>query len=137
MGVHNTVQTYKTEKSMLTNVMKIRINDSGYSSDEDGENNAALLDIFPMSDVPNSKWLQSLQNKLAIFVNNVIYAKIGYITPTSRTVTPDMSISLLPQTTAPTRVMPQICGQSASSRSGNWWNSAESGSISRSIGMNT
>ena len=83
LGDRYTVQTYKTEKSMLTNVMKIRINDSGYSSGEGGENTAAFLDIFPMSDVPNAKWLQSLQNKLAIFVNNVVYAKIGYITPTS------------------------------------------------------
>ena len=83
LGDRYTVQTYKTEKTMLTNVMKIRINDSGYSAEGEEGNNAAFLDIFPMSDVPNAKWLQSLQNKLAIFVNNIVYTKNGYITPTS------------------------------------------------------
>ena len=83
LGERYTVQTYKTEKNMLTNVMKIRINDSGYVCDGIEDNTGAFLDIFPMSDVPNSKLLQRIQNKLSIFVNNVVYAKIGYIAPTS------------------------------------------------------
>lgn len=82
-GSKYTIQTYKTEPNMLTNVTKIRINDSCFTSEDGTDNNKAFLDIFPMSDVPNTKFLQSIQNKLAIFINNVVYAKIGYITPTS------------------------------------------------------
>lgn len=82
-GSKYTIQTYKTEPNMLTNVTKIRINDSHFTSEDGTGNNKAFLDIFPMSDVPNSKLLQSVQRRLAIFLNNVVYAKIGYITPTS------------------------------------------------------
>ncbi|MBQ7573015.1 MAG: LicD family protein [Clostridia bacterium] len=78
-GNKYTVQTYKTEKKMLTNVMKIRINNCKFLNDDGTDNNKAFLDIFPMSDVPNSKVGQSIQNKLVIFLNNVVYAKIGYI----------------------------------------------------------
>ena len=84
LGEKYTIQTYKTEPNMLTNVMKIRINDTDFVCEGSEENTGAFLDIFPMSDVPNSGFLQSVQRKLAIFVNNVVYAKIGYITPTSR-----------------------------------------------------
>lgn len=80
-GEKYTIQTYQTEPSMLTNVMKIAINNSGFSGisgvNEDG---GAFLDVFPMSDVPNSKFLQKMQNKLMIFLNNCVYAKLGYIT---------------------------------------------------------
>lgn len=82
-GDNYTVQTYKTEKNMLTNVTKIRINNSEYEEQDNMENNKAFLDIFPMSDVPNSKLLQSVQNRLVIFLNNIVYAKIGYIKLTS------------------------------------------------------
>lgn len=81
LGSRYTIQTYKTEPSMLTNVMKIAINDSGFScmfgANEDG---GAFIDVFPMSDVPNSKLLQGIQNHLTIFLNNCVYAKLGYIT---------------------------------------------------------
>lgn len=80
LGERYTVQTYKTEPGMLTNVMKIRINDTDYVCEGNG---APFLDIFPMSDVPNTKFLQNMQRHLAIFVNNIIYTKNGYITPTS------------------------------------------------------
>lgn len=83
-GDKYTVQTYKTEPNLLTNVMKIRINGSAYVCEGNEANTAPFLDVFPMSDVPNTKWLQSLQNKLAIFVNNIVYTRIGYVTPTSR-----------------------------------------------------
>ena len=76
LGEQYTVLTYKTDKTMLTNVTKIRIDVPGKVWADD---KYPFLDIFPMSDVPNSKWLQSLQNKLAIFVNNIVYARIGYI----------------------------------------------------------
>lgn len=79
MGDRYTVLTYKTDGNMLTNVMKIRINDTEHH----WNGSFPFLDIFPMSDVPNAKWLQSMQNKLAIFVNNIVYTKIGYIQPTS------------------------------------------------------
>lgn len=82
-GDKYTVQTYKNEKNMHTNVTKIRINGSEYVCEGNEENTCAFLDIFPMSDVPNSKWLQSIQNKMAIFVNNIVYTRIGYITPVS------------------------------------------------------
>lgn len=76
-----TIHTYKTDPKMLTNVMKICINNADFrgvsGADGDGE---AFLDIFPLSDVPNSKRLQNLQNKIIIFLNNCVYAKIGYIT---------------------------------------------------------
>lgn len=88
LGEEYTVQTYKTDSSILTNVTKIRINNSRFASDVESnvinENNNAFLDIFPMSDVPNSKIGQKIQNSLAIFINNIVYAKIGYITPTSK-----------------------------------------------------
>lgn len=75
-----TIHTYKTDITMLTNVMKIVIKNSGFSgisgASEDGE---AFLDIFPMSDVPNSKKLQRIQNKMAIFLNEIVYAKLGYL----------------------------------------------------------
>lgn len=83
LGDKYTIQTYKTEPRMLTNVTKIRINNSNFSCEDGTSSNKAFLDIFPMSDVPNSKFLQRIQNRLAIFINNVVYAKIGYITPTS------------------------------------------------------
>lgn len=81
LGAKYTIQTYKSEPSMLTNVMKISINDSQFAgtsgASEDGK---AFLDIFPMSDIPNSKWLQKVQNQMVIFLNNCVYAKLGYIT---------------------------------------------------------
>ena len=79
-GDQYTIRTYKTDSAMLTNVMKIEINHSGFTR-ESGvhENGGAFLDVFPMSDVPNSKLGQNLQNRIAIFLNNVVYAKIGYI----------------------------------------------------------
>lgn len=83
LGNRYTVQTYQTEPNMLTNVTKIRINDAPFSCQDGTGNSKAFLDIFPMSDVPNSKFLQGIQNKLAILINNAVYAKIGYITPTS------------------------------------------------------
>jgi len=82
-GDKYTVQTYKTEDNLITNVMKIRINASEYVCAGSENNTKAFLDVFPMSDVPNSGLMQSIQNGLAIFINNIVYAKIGVITPTS------------------------------------------------------
>jgi lipopolysaccharide cholinephosphotransferase len=82
-GEKYTVQTYRSEPNMLTNFTKIRINGSEYICEGNESNTCAFLDVFPMSDVPNSKFLQRIQNKLAIFINNIVSAKIGYITPTS------------------------------------------------------
>ena len=76
LGERYTVLTYKTDDTMLTNVTKIRIDEPGMVWTGD---TFPFLDIFPMSDVPNTKALQTLQNKLAIFVNNIVYARIGYI----------------------------------------------------------
>ncbi len=83
-GEKYTLHTYKSDPSMLTNVMKICINNSGFSgvSGADGRGEA-FLDVFPMSDVPNSKLGQKLQNRLIIFLNEVVYTKIGYIKPQS------------------------------------------------------
>ncbi len=77
-GEKYTVRTYKNDTKLLTNVMKIRINEVSF------EGEAAFLDVFPMSDVPNSKFLQNIQNNLAILVNNVICTKAGEVIPTSR-----------------------------------------------------
>ena len=80
LGDKYTILTYRNDDTMLANVMKISINHSGFrgvsGAKEKGE---AFLDVFPMSDVPNSKIGQWLQNKLVIFLNNIVYAKIGYI----------------------------------------------------------
>lgn len=75
-----TIHTYSSDYTMLTNVMKIEINNSGFSGVSGvKETGGAFLDVFPMSDIPNSKVGQKIQNKLAIFLNNIVYAKIGYI----------------------------------------------------------
>ncbi len=76
LGNKYTVLTYKNDKSMITNVTKIKIHTPGKEWSGD---TYPFLDIFPMSDVPNSKWLQRLQNKLAIFVNTIVYTRIGYV----------------------------------------------------------
>ena len=79
-----TILTYKTDPKMLTNVIKISINHAGFSGVSGANGNGeAFLDIFPLSPIPNSKFLQKLQNKTAIFLNNCVYAKIGYITLSS------------------------------------------------------
>jgi lipopolysaccharide cholinephosphotransferase len=83
LGDGYTVHTYITEDSMLTNVMKIRINNSGFVCRDSGKEEEVFLDVFPMSDVPNSGFLQSIQNKLSIFLNTVISAKLGHVVPTS------------------------------------------------------
>lgn len=80
-----TIQTYRNDPNMLTNVMKISIDDSGFNGTSGANNEGgAFLDVFPMSDVPNSEILQKLQNKIVIFLNNIVYTKIGYITPISK-----------------------------------------------------
>lgn len=79
-GDKYTIHTYRSDSTMLTNVMKIEINNSGFAGISGSEGSGgAFLDVFPMSDVPNSKLGQKIQNKLVIFLNNVVYAKIGYI----------------------------------------------------------
>ncbi len=82
-GDKYTVQTYKNEFNMVTNVTKIRINNSDYCLNEKYSNNKPFLDIFPMTAVPNSKIGQHIQNKLSIFINNIISTKQGQIIPTS------------------------------------------------------
>lgn len=80
-----TIQTYKNDPKMLTNVMKICINNSGFVGISGAENDGeAFLDVFPMSDIPNSKILQRLQNKIVIFLNSIVYTKVGYLTPVSK-----------------------------------------------------
>lgn len=74
-----TIQTYKTDKNLITNVAKLRINNSDFASEDGTDSNKAFLDIFPMSNVPNSKLGQSIQNRLTIFLNCIVYAKMGYI----------------------------------------------------------
>ena len=72
--------TYKTDPDMLTNVMKISILGSGFQGVSGAKDKGeAFLDVFPMSDVPNSKWGQKIQNRIAIFLNQIVYTKIGYI----------------------------------------------------------
>lgn len=79
-GDRYTLLTYKTDATMLTNVMKIQINNSGFLGVSGAEGSGeAFLDVFPMSDVPNNEFLRKIQNKLAIFLNECVYAKLGYI----------------------------------------------------------
>lgn len=79
-GDKYTIHTYKSDPDMLTNVMKIEINNSGFVGVSGAKDcGGAFLDVFPMSDVPNRKVLQKIQNKLVIFLNNIVYAKLEYI----------------------------------------------------------
>lgn len=74
-----TIHTYKTDSDMLANVMKISVDDSGFGASESKGDFGAFLDVFPFSDVPNSKLMQKVQNYIVIFLNNCVYAKCGEI----------------------------------------------------------
>lgn len=104
LGDGYTVQTYRTDDDMLTNVMKIRINNSGFVCCDNGKKEEVFLDVFPMSDVPNLGFLQRIQNKLSIFLNTVIYTKIGYVTPEST----KAKIILVPLSKLPRRFLSNV-----------------------------
>ena len=70
------VYTYQTDPTIPAHVMKIYINNSDF---RDNDGNEAFLDIFAMSDVPNSRIGQIIQNKIAIFLNYIQNTKIGEI----------------------------------------------------------
>lgn len=81
------IQTYTTDYYHPDNRMKIRIKGTEFNTigdyDKKLKDNGLFIDIAPLYNVPDNKFLRKIQKKLIFIIDMAIQVKLGIIIPTS------------------------------------------------------